>query len=50
MACVCKKPGHKCDEKHDVQCDSDLVWDEKDCKCSPRKCEITDENTGNKGT
>ena len=50
MACVCDTQGDKCKEKVDVQCDNDLVWDEKDCKCcSPRKCEETGFKTGNKG-
>ena len=49
MACVCDTQGDKCKEKVDVQCDNYLVWDEKHCKCSPRICEKTDENTGNKG-
>ena len=49
MACVCDMQGDKCNEKVDVQCDNELVWDETNCKCSPWKCEIRDKNTGNKG-
>ena len=49
MACVCDMQGDKCKEKIDVQCDNDLVWDEEDCKCSPRKCEEKGSIIGNKG-